>query len=249
MIFAGVSDQNLHFYQRYDERFLFNKVATFLYIIDEGAHVVTQIQQRSFPHVDASFSARYQESLRAEILFSTLHQCESFFALLVALFQPLPHWLYLTTYETKEIKQAVERIVARRIEAVTNGAISTTCEFISVTVYTEVMTADPELAGRWEENLDNAAWLIERIGIYFLRYDRVCNSYKHGLRVMTGPHRVGIAPQGWDGAVQGPMRVIQASEDSLTYLQKEPVREVAGRKKSLLPRSQRPSTRSKRRAI
>src|SRR5205823_2397805 len=29
-------DQNLRFYERYDENFLFNKVVTFLYILDEG---------------------------------------------------------------------------------------------------------------------------------------------------------------------------------------------------------------------
>src|SRR6266700_2479596 len=164
------------------------------------------------------------------VQYRSRHQCETFFALLIALFQPLPHWLYLTAYETKEIKQAVELIVGNQIGDVTGGAITTIQDFIKVAVYSEVMTADPQLASRWEENIDNAAWLVKRIGKFFLKYDRAYNSYKHGLRVMTGPHQVSIGLQNLDGTTGGPMHVIQASEDSVTYLQKEPAREVDGEK-------------------
>src|SRR5260370_236543 len=108
-------DQNLRFYERYDEHFLFNKVATFLYILDEGEPAIKQIEERLVANGGSSFSERYLESIRAEIFFTALHQSETFFALLIAPFQPLPHWLYLTIYETKEIKQAVELIEANKI--------------------------------------------------------------------------------------------------------------------------------------
>lgn len=223
-------DQDLRFYERYDEHFLFNKVATFLYILDEGGSAIKQIEERLIANGGASFSERYLESIRAEIFFTALHQCETFFALLIALFQSLPHWLYLTIYETKEIKQAVELIVANKIGDVTDGAITTIQDFIKAAVYNEVMTADPQLASRWDENIDNAAWLVKRIGMFFLKYDRAYNSYKHGLRVMTGPHQLSIGLQNPDGTTRGPMHVIQATEDSVTYLQKEPMREVEGAK-------------------
>ena len=45
---------------------------------------------------------------RAEVYFTEMHQFEGFFALLLAVFQKLPHWLYLTLYETREIKQAIK---------------------------------------------------------------------------------------------------------------------------------------------
>src|SRR6266567_9529359 len=222
--------QNLRFYERYDEHFLFNKVATFLYILDEGEPAIKQIEERLVANGGASFSERYLESIRAEIFFTALHQCEVFFALLIAPFQPLPDWLYLTVYKTEEIKQAVEQIVANKIEGVTGGGITTIQDFIKVAVYSEVTAADPQLASRWDENIDNAAWLVKRIGEFFFKYDRAYNSYKHGLRVMTGPHQLRIGLQKPDGATTGPMHVIQASEDSVTYLQKEPVREVDGEK-------------------
>lgn len=223
-------DQNLRFYTGYDEHFLFNKVASFLPILDEGEPAVRQIEERLIAHGGAKLSERYLESIRAEVFFTALHQCESFFALLIAPFQPLPHWLYLTTYETKEIKQAVELILAGKISELTGGIIPTMQDFIKVAVYSEVTSADPQLAGRWDENIDNVAWLVIQIGKFFFKYDRAYNSYKHGLRVMTGPHQVSIGRQGPDGTVPGPMHIIQSSEDSVTYLQKEPVREVEGEK-------------------
>lgn len=222
-------EQNLRFYGRYDEYFLYNKVVTFLYIIDEGEPAVKQIEARLVENGGASFSERYLESIRAEIFFTALHQCETFFALLIAPFQPLSHWLYLTTYETKEIKQAVELILAEKIDELTSGHLTTLQDFIKVAVYNEVMAADPEPARRWDENIDNAAWLVKRIAAFFFKYDRAYNSYKHGLRVMTGEHQIRMGLQSPNGAPTGPMHVVQHLEDSVTYLQKEPARPIDGR--------------------
>src|SRR6266702_6013438 len=210
--------QNLRFYERYDEHFLFNKVVTFLYIIDEGEPTIKQIEERLVANGGASFSERYLESIRAEIFFTALHQCETFFALLIAPFQPLQHWLYLTIYETQEIKQAVEQIIANKIGDITGGRITTIQDFIKVAVYMEVMATEPQFASRWDENIDNVAWLVTRIGEFFLKYDRAYNSYKHGLRVMTGLHRLSIGLQNPDSIITAPMHVIQASEYSVTYL-------------------------------
>jgi len=223
-------EQNLRFYTGYDEHFLFNKVASFLYILDEGEPAIRQIEERLIANGGAKLSERYLESIRAEVFFTALHQCETFFALLVAPFQPLPHWLYLTTYETKEIKQAVELILAGKINELTSGIITTVQDFIKVALYSEVTPTDPQLANRWDENIDNVAWLVAQIGKFFFKYDRAYNSYKHGLRVMTGPHQVSIGRQSPNSTIAGPMHIIQSSEDSVTYLQKEPVREVDGEK-------------------
>jgi hypothetical protein len=227
-------------HERYDADFLFNKAATLLFVIAKGEPVVEQIEAEMPSAGGGKLSPKYLESLRAELLFTALHQCETFFALLIALYQPLPHWVYLTTYETKEIKQAVEQILAHQIRKLTAGAVAKIRDFVKLSVYGDfVMAADPERASRWDENLDNAAWLIERIGGFYLEYDGAYNSYKHGLRVMTGPHWLGIAPENPDGTVQGPMRIIQLSEDALTYLQKEPVREVDGAKEIPISESTR----------
>src|SRR5256885_7489220 len=47
---------------RYDEHFFFNKVATFLYFLDEGEPAIKQIEERLIENGGASFSERYLES-------------------------------------------------------------------------------------------------------------------------------------------------------------------------------------------
>lgn len=229
-ILGAGRDQNVKFYERYDANFLYNKVVTLLYVIDQGDDATKQIEEFVVAIGGGQLSSRYVESLRAEVFFTALHQCETFFAMLMAPFQPLPHWVYLTTYETKEIKEAIYKIVAGRIGELTDNAITNIQDFVKVAVYSEIMPSDSEIAGRWDDNLDNAAWIIERIGKFFQEYDRAYNSYKHGLRVMTGPHRLGIAPQNPDGTIQGSMHIIQSAEDAVMYLQREAVREVDGEK-------------------
>jgi hypothetical protein len=230
-VFLGSAHElNLRFYERYDEHFLFNKVATFLYIISEGEPAIRQIEECLIANGGTNLSNRYLESIRAEVFFTTLHQCETFFALLIALFQPLPHWIFLTTYETSDIKQAVEYIIADQIDELTGGEISNIRDFIQIAIYHGSKSADPELANKWDENIDNAAWLIKRIGEYFLMYDRAYNSYKHGLRVMLGPHQLKIGLNNPDGTLAGPMHIIQQSGDAVMYLQKNPMREVNGAK-------------------
>src|SRR5260221_339529 len=230
VIVGSNHDQNVRFYARYDADFLFNKAATLWYVTNEGEQATQQIEAHILAAGGAKLPERYLESMRAELFFTALHQCETFFALLVALFQPLPHWLFLTTYETRQIKWAAKEIVANNLSDLTKGAITNMRDFVKVVIYSEVVTGDPVLAGQWEANLDNAAWLIERIGEYFLKYDRAYNSYKHGLRVMTGPHSLRIAPQNPDGTVRGPMHILQSSDDAVTYLEEGQVREVDGDK-------------------
>ncbi len=120
--------------------------------------------------------------------------------------------------------------MSSQINELTSGVITTMQDFIKVSVYSEVMPADSQLASRWDENIDNIAWLVTRIGKFFFKYDRAYNSYKHGLRVMTGPHWVSMGRQNPNGTIAGSMHVIQAAEDSVMYLQKEPVRDVDGEK-------------------
>lgn len=94
-------EMNLRFYERYDENFLFNKVATFLYIIDEGEPAIKQIEMRLMQNGGGSFSERYLESIQAEIFFTALHQCETFFALLIALMICFKVWYTVLVFMRK----------------------------------------------------------------------------------------------------------------------------------------------------
>src|SRR5215470_8661223 len=58
-IIGANNDQNLRFYERYDEHFLFNKVASFLYILDQGEPVVKQIEEGLIASGGANLPKRY----------------------------------------------------------------------------------------------------------------------------------------------------------------------------------------------
>lgn len=146
VILGSDHDQNVRLYETYDVDFLYNKHVTLLSVATEGDAAVEQIEAKILAAGGGKLSPRFLESLRAEILFTALHQCETFFALLIALFQPLPHWLYLTTYETKEIKQAIDKIVAGNIKELSGGSITNMADFVKVAVYTEIMPSDQCLA-------------------------------------------------------------------------------------------------------
>src|SRR5260370_21642724 len=89
-VFLGSArDQTLRFYEQYDADFLFNKAATLLFVIAKGEPIVEQIEAEVLAMGGGKLSPKYLESLRAELFFTALHECEAFFALLIALSLPL----------------------------------------------------------------------------------------------------------------------------------------------------------------
>ena len=77
---------DLEFYSDYDERFLYQKV-TLLGIALDNADLLDEISDHELP----GERDRTRHALAAELLFTELHQFESFFAILNARFQDLPH--------------------------------------------------------------------------------------------------------------------------------------------------------------
>ncbi len=104
---------NLRFYEGFDHKFLYRKAQTIMYLVNEQERFKEQVKQAEEANEDITsnylhsqdIDDKFFEGLRAEVYFTEMHQFESFFALLIAVFQKLPHWLYLTTYKTGEIKK------------------------------------------------------------------------------------------------------------------------------------------------
>jgi len=73
------------------------------------------------------------------------------------------------------------------------------------------------LRGKWDENLAMVAWLVRRMAQRYLEGDEY-NAYKHGLRLMTGPHGIEISEQGDDGVLSTPIWGA-STDNSITYLE------------------------------
>jgi hypothetical protein len=155
------------------------------------------------------------QSYVAELHFSVLHQIEALFALILAQFQVLPHWVFLTEYKTQEIKSKAESYVAHDYAAVSNGLCSTQAEFVKAAVYPGVVPPPDQQEG-WENCLSDIGWFIEEGAKRYLASPEY-NAYKHGLRVLPGSMTlmVGIAPEPKE------MTPVLSMASSVTYLEAE----------------------------
>ena len=183
---------DLKFYQGYDEAFLFTKAETLMRLVDDVEKYKSAMLMDDCKDFNQD---KFIETLNAEIHFTEFHQFEAFFAVLIAVFQKLPHWLYLTTYTTREIKQKVDLFLGNDIKTVSNNLVDNPHEFINFAVYAGFMSDDEKIAQNWQQNLDNIFWFITRIARKYIEGSEY-NAYKHGLRVITGPSFIKFSPTG-----------------------------------------------------
>lgn len=214
------------FYDGFDHKYLYRKAQTLMFLVNERERftkLVKQIDETSEEDTNMYLPSqdiddKYFEGLRAEVYFIEMHQFEAFFALLLAAFQKLPHWLYLTTYGTTEIKTAIQDYVDGNISAVTSGAVNTVEDFVIYAVYAGFSPNEQNKDGQWKESLEAIDWFIKRAGKRYLDASSEYNGYKHGLRVLTGHSRLAMWPNDDNGNPQGQGFVIGDSEDSISFL-------------------------------
>ena len=212
------------FYDGFNHKFLYRKAQTLMFLVDEQERFTEMVKQTEEIREEGTnnylscqdIDDKYFEGLRAEVYFTEMHQFESFFALLLAYFSNLPHWLYLRTYTTEEIKTAIQNYVDDNISAATNGAVSTREHFIIHAVYAGNYSDEFKGNNEWFESVDSIDWFIKRAGQRYLEAVEY-NAYKHGLRVLTGHSRFTVMPNDAACNPQGQDFVLGDSEDSLIF--------------------------------
>lgn len=211
----------LQFYEQYDESYLFNKAVTIMYAVEQGEEFRQHVQTYVAEWQGGSLTDKYFASLKAEMFFMALHQFESFFALLIAPFQQIPTWVYLTAYTTEEMKAAIHQYFDGDLATLTGGFCQRGEErrFLAEALYQNSTSTLPEYQARWDENLDNAAWLIRRAADIYLTNLKAYNSYKHGLRTVTQQNAYfAVRPNNAAGNATGP-GFAWSSEDALSFLE------------------------------
>lgn len=200
-----------NFYSRLDPDFLLNKAQVLLLLttdLEGFKGLITRAE--GDPN---SVAPKFLESLRAEVHFAEFHQFEAMLALLLCQFQGLPHWVYVTTYRTEEIKRAATALAAGNIDTLTDGKLSTLEEFIAWAVYCKFLP-DGEAKARWGTSTANLAWLLQHLARRYLEAPEY-NAYKHGVRVFTGPSALTVAIEG----ASEPPTVVASSPDSISFLE------------------------------
>ncbi len=215
---------DLRFYDGFDHKFLFRKAQTLMHLFDrkeQFKELIKKVDEQTEEPGSEYLSSediddKYFEGLKAEVYFTEMHQFEGFFALLLAIFQELPHWLYLTTYKTGEIKKAVQNFLDGHIKTITNDKVGNKKDFIIHAVYAGFPLSDENR----EPTLENIQWFLERLAERYLEAVEY-NAYKHGLRVLTGPSQFSIRLNDANGVPRGPAYVLGASSDAFSFLELE----------------------------
>ncbi len=190
-ILRDASRLNKHFYKGLDENFLLSKALTLYKIAD--CHEKFLSEQKGDEDFEGIDPKKYREALLAEIHFSEILQFEAVFALLIAIYQDLPHWLFLTTYKTAEIKSWVADYMAGNFAGISNGKAASAEEFFDLSLYANYVGNKDEKDYPWSKNIENIDWLLRRMGEKYLNSSEF-NAYKHGLRVHTGETAIRIQP-------------------------------------------------------
>ena len=201
------------FYRRFDPSFLLTKADALMAVVDNYDAIV-KLSDSEKSEGSTEEKRKVLERLRAEVYFTELHQFEGLFALMLCAFQPKPHWMYLTTYSTEQIREYMNLFSKRDYKHLTGGDCTTANEFIIRSVYSGKKPGEAGKEERFVKTLENIEWTLRRVADKYLD-TAVYNSYKHGLRIMTGRTGLAVGEEG-DGK---PLSWIAFSEDSLTYLE------------------------------
>jgi hypothetical protein len=200
---------NLQFYSGYDTAFIFRKVGILNSIVENIENYRTLLVE--------SFGEEYDEkktlnAIKAEIHFSEFHQFEAFFALLISIYQDLPHWLYLSNYTNSEIFEKVKAFLKHDFLSVSNGRANNAQEFINLAVFNGYVITDDTQGKTWQDNIDNIIWMLTRLSDKYLE-GKEYNSYKHGVRVILSPSAISFTP---NGNPEGGFQI--SHENSIRYL-------------------------------
>lgn len=223
-LYHDASALDIEFYRGFDERFLERK-AHILFQLLSHPELLKQVGGEDLGRIEQTVQA-----IATELHCSELHQFETYFALLLAPFQLLPHWVFLTTYRVGWIKEKVSDFLAGRIGALTHDCARTMEDFIesAICLRTRPEGIDPET---WSTSLGNLRWLTMRMARKYIEGGEY-NAYKHGLRVSASEAGLFVQTAG------APQLVLQVPY-SITHLVLDDVpegRRVSVETKGISPR-------------
>ena len=211
-LFRSHSDAELRFYDGYDPNFLASKGGILFLAAqhpDAFRDFVAAVGGNE-SEIDATVFHTFVSALH----FSVLHQFEALFALLLAEFQDLPHWVFLTEYRTREIKTKAQAYIDHQYDLISAGVCSDRAEFITRSVYSGI-TVPEDMESSFRLSVNDIGWLIEEGAKRYLGSPEY-NAYKHGLRVLPGAMTLKFGKPGMP-----PTNTLFSMPHSVTFLERE----------------------------
>lgn len=155
--------------------------------------------------LDEGDSARFS----AEVYFTQFMQFETVFALLLAPFQNMAHWVFLTEYETRWLKNKAQQFLDNDFASLTDGICTGANEFFAHALYGNLIDAD-ETNG-WAHSILGIQQLLETSARRYLNGQEY-NAYKHGTRLV-------LSKAGFTIAAGSEAEVSRYANNAFHYLQ------------------------------
>jgi hypothetical protein len=218
--FRSFFDAEERFYDGYDPNFLLSKGAI-LFLAAQHPDAFRASVAATGGNQNA-LDEKLFHNLVAELHFSVLHQFEALFALLLAGFQDLPHWVFLTEYRPGEIKTKAQAYLDHQYQAISGGVCEERNGFIIRSVYPGIAVPSG-MESTFRDSVNDIGWLVEEAAKRYLCSPEY-NAYKHGLRVLPGAATLKF------GRVSGapPTNTLFSMPHSVTFLQREDVENGRG---------------------
>lgn len=207
-----IKEINRKFYEKFDPEFIHVKADTFWFIDQHRTDFISFVAKAGGEAAD--LDDNFFNTLHAEIHFSFFHQCETLFALIFAGFQKMPHWLYLTTYETREIKARIQEFIDNDFTNIGGESVTDDRSFLHWGVYTGAAPSEIPVGKTWNDALDNLAHFLRIIAKRYLAGTEY-NAYKHGIRILHGKQGLMIQFLSHPGTP----KITLESDNALAYLE------------------------------
>lgn len=158
----SVAEADLAFYRDYDPEFLLKK-AVCLAAIYKQPEAFADVMQ--WPHDE--FRETFLGSIATELHCAAFHQCEALLALILASYQDRPAWVYLSTYGTKEIKDAAQSLVDGDVAKLNRGAHESLAEVLAAAIYAGCKPDSDEAA--FSQSISDIGWFLEQYADSYLK--------------------------------------------------------------------------------
>ena len=205
---------NLEFYQSYEWRFFISK-AWVLYLALTQAEAFRSFVRAHSGDGEDGIDEQVLRNLEVELHCCAFQQFEALLALLLAAFQPQPHWLYLTVYTTAEIKEAAKNLKNGDFAKLTGGKCQDGRTFSQTAMYAGVRPEPALDLQKWTSSLDDVTWFLQMMSGRYLDAPEF-NAYKHWLRVVSGGFSLHVALEGGESKTFSP---VMQMPNSVSYLE------------------------------
>lgn len=210
-------DLNIEFYKVYDANYLLTKAITLHLCVADPGTTTQVLIEKGVEGLQVGADDRFFDRLHADLHFTEFHQFEGMLALLLAAFQDLPHWVFMTDYSPGWVEDMAKELLAGNVARLTNEQCGTFDEFIRSVVYAGFEPGRGDVQD-WDENIRNLRCFLEHVARRYLDGLAAYNAYKHGLRLFVGPFRMSASLDGQ------PRFDIARVPDTIAYLERKKVR-------------------------